>query len=84
MKKSLLLLLDVFLSTCVAYAQVQMEKFKPKQLERVEPTKPEKLKIPTIEVLSPNGGETWETGKRYTIRWKSKGVKGNVKIMLKL
>ena len=81
MRKSFLLLLTVFLSTGVAYAQVQMEKVKPKKLERVEPERPRVLSI--IKVLSPNGGETWEKGEPYTIRWTSKGVKGNVKIMLK-
>lgn len=81
MKKYFLFLIVLSLSTGVAYAQVQMEKFKPKKLERVEPERPRVLSI--INVLSPNGGETWEKGKPYTIRWTSKGVKGNVKIMLK-
>ena len=37
----------------------------------------------SIKVLYPNGGEIWEKGKQYTIRWESKGGSGNVKIMLK-
>jgi CHAT domain len=36
-----------------------------------------------IRVLYPNGGETWQGGKDYTIRWQSQGISGNVKIMLK-
>ncbi|MBC7073821.1 hypothetical protein H5T58_00285 [Candidatus Parcubacteria bacterium] len=32
------------------------------------------MPTPTIKVLSPNGGEKWEIGKTYTIRWDSKGV----------
>ena len=38
---------------------------------------------PSITILYPNGGEKWEKGKGYTIRWKSKGISGNVKIKLK-
>ena len=53
MKKYLLFLITFLLSTGVPYAQVQFK--------GVEPIKPEKLEIPTIKVLSPNGGETWET-----------------------
>jgi hypothetical protein len=29
---------------------------------------------PSIEVISPNGGEVWEIGKTYKIRWKSQGL----------
>jgi len=75
MKKYLLFLITFLLATGVAYPQIKLKK--------VEPKKPQKLEIPTINVLSPNGGEKWETGKRYTTRWTSKRVKGNVKIMLK-
>jgi hypothetical protein len=35
-----------------------------------------------IKVTSPGKNEVWEKGKRYTIRWESKGVQGNVKINL--
>jgi len=35
-----------------------------------------------IRVVFPNGGELWERGKVYTIRWKSTGTIGNVKIKL--
>ncbi len=35
-----------------------------------------------ITVLYPNGGEVWEEGKTYTIRWSSEGVRGNVRIQL--
>ena len=75
MKKYMLFLITFLLATGVAYPQVKLKK--------VEPKKPQKLEVPTINVLSPNGGEKWETGKQYAIRWRSKGFKGNVKIMLK-
>ena len=29
---------------------------------------------PSITVISPNGGERWEIGKTYEIRWESQGV----------
>jgi len=35
-----------------------------------------------IKVTSPGRNEVWEKGKTYTIRWESKGIRGNVKIML--
>lgn len=35
-----------------------------------------------INVLYPNGGEVWEKGKTYNIRWESQSVGNNVKIML--
>ena len=83
MKKYSLFLISVLIFIGAAYAQVQIKEVEPKkQFKRVEPTKPEKLEIPTIKVLSPNGGETWVKGKPYTIRWTSKGLKGNVKITL--
>ena len=28
---------------------------------------------PSIKVLSPNGGETWEIGKTYSVKWKTAG-----------
>jgi hypothetical protein len=41
------------------------------------------LSLPkTIRVLYPNGGEKWEKGKNYTIRWQSTGDIGNVRIRL--
>lgn len=30
--------------------------------------------VPLVEVLSPNGGETWEAGVPDTIKWKSEGI----------
>jgi uncharacterized cupin superfamily protein len=36
---------------------------------------------PFIQVLSPNGGEKWEIGKTYEIRWRSAGI-GKVYITL--
>jgi len=35
-----------------------------------------------IKVTSPAENEVWEKGKKYTIRWESKGIRGNVKILL--
>ncbi|MEI6310439.1 MAG: kelch repeat-containing protein, partial [bacterium] len=35
---------------------------------------------PTLSLLSPNGGESWETGSTQTIAWTSQWVSGNVKI----
>ena len=58
------------------------EIIKLKRPEAVKPQQPQKLELPTITVLSPNGGETWYKGKRQSILWTSKSVKGNVRIML--
>jgi len=50
---------------------------------------PAKVRLPqlqvlkSIKVLSPNGGESWEKGEGYGVRWQSSGIRGNVKIMLK-
>ena len=54
----------------VTFSQAQV---KPRQLQAIK----------SIKVLSPNGGENWEKGKIYTIRWQSHGISGNVKIKLK-
>lgn len=35
---------------------------------------------PTIQVLSPNGGEVWQKGQTYTISWLNTNFTGNVKI----
>jgi hypothetical protein len=65
----------------------QMERSKKiidlKRPEKVMPQQPKQLELPSIEVLSPNGGETWYQGYPYSIQWTSKSLKGNVKIMLK-
>jgi len=37
---------------------------------------------PTITVISPNGGETWQTGTTQTVLWSSQGTVGNVNIDL--
>ncbi len=37
---------------------------------------------PSIKVIYPNGGETWEKGKTYTIRWTSQNVQQNITIYL--
>jgi len=38
--------------------------------------------IPTITVLSPNGGESWSVGQTDTIRWSGTGLAGNVTISI--
>lgn len=35
-----------------------------------------------IKVTSPAENEVWEKGKKYTIRWESKGIRSNLKILL--
>jgi hypothetical protein len=52
-----------------------------RQIRRVDPK--QNLAFRKIQVVYPNGGETWEKGGRYTIRWTSQGVAGNVQILLK-
>jgi hypothetical protein len=37
---------------------------------------------PFITVLSPNGGEAWQIGSTYEIKWKSENVKDNVMILI--
>jgi len=72
MKKHLLLLINIFLFIGVVYSQVQVKK----------PVKQIIQPLQTIKVLSPNGGEKWEIGKEYTIRWQTRGNIKLVKIML--
>jgi len=73
MKKYLVSLLIVVLSAGAAYSQIQ-----PQQRETKTVTVAHR-----ITVTYPNGGETWDKGKQYCIRWTSSGVQGNVKIRLK-
>ncbi|MBI3949577.1 MAG: zinc-dependent metalloprotease [Acidobacteria bacterium] len=37
---------------------------------------------PSITVVAPNGGQTWQTGSTQTIQWTSSNISGNVKIEL--
>ncbi|MDO8618425.1 MAG: hypothetical protein Q7R49_00610 [Candidatus Daviesbacteria bacterium] len=39
---------------------------------------------PSITVTSPNGGETWELGKTYEIKWKTEGYDSNADVALVL
>jgi len=39
---------------------------------------------PTIKVISPNGGESWEQGSSHNIIWTTTGTVGNVKIQYSL
>lgn len=43
---------------------------------------PNTTTIPSIKVLSPNGGETYEVGSTRTIRWSSSNFTGKVSILL--
>jgi len=55
------------------------------ELKVAEPkVKPGELAAPPpkITVLYPNGGEVWEEGKTYMIRWKSENIQQNVQIQL--
>jgi hypothetical protein len=40
------------------------------------------MPLPTITVVTPNGGESWKAGTRHTISWTYTGISGNVKIEL--
>ncbi len=40
------------------------------------------MPLPTITVVTPNGGESWKAGTRHTISWTYAGVSGDVKIEL--
>ena len=40
------------------------------------------MPLPTITVVTPNGGESWKAGTRRTISWTYAGVSGDVKIEL--
>jgi len=39
---------------------------------------------PSITVISPNGGETFTTGKSYPIKWKAENLPRNSKVMIEL
>jgi len=39
---------------------------------------------PLITILSPNGGESWQSGSTYNITWTSSGTVGNVKIQFSI
>ncbi|RPH95533.1 hypothetical protein EHM69_04130 [candidate division KSB1 bacterium] len=40
------------------------------------------IRIPTVTVLQPNGGDEWTIGQTDTIKWSTTGVTGNVRIEL--
>ena len=40
------------------------------------------MPLPTITVVTPNGGESWKAGTRQTISWTYGGVSGDVKVEL--
>ncbi len=39
-------------------------------------------KKPTITVLSPNGGEMWQVGQIYQIKWSSRGISSNENVRI--
>jgi hypothetical protein len=80
--KCLYLLFAILLITGLVYSRVQLEKSEQvKQIKKLEQKKT--LVLPKIQVIYPNGGEIWEKGNRYVIRWTSQGITGNVQILLK-
>lgn len=57
---------------------------KPEVKIKEQKLRPEELTMPSrITVLSPNGGEIWEPGKTYRIRWSSQNVQPEVNILFK-
>ena len=40
------------------------------------------MPLPSVTVVTPNGGESWKAGTRHTISWTYAGVSGDVKIEL--
>jgi len=52
------------------------------QEKPVHPVKPG-VKLIDFKLIYPNGGEVWEKGKSYTIRWLARGVEGDLKIKLR-
>ncbi|MBL0062807.1 MAG: hypothetical protein IPP40_15315, partial [bacterium] len=41
------------------------------------------IAVPSITVISPNGGENWTVGSQQTIRWTKSGNIGNVQVRIK-
>jgi hypothetical protein len=81
-KKCFYLLLTIFLITGLIYSRAEFENNEQvKQIKKKEQIK--KLALKKIQVVYPNGGEIWEKGNRYTIRWTSQGIAENVQILLK-
>jgi len=72
-KKCFLFLIIFSLAVAVTYPQIQQKKVIQKKIQV----------IPSIKILYPNGGETWYKEGQYTIRWQSKGISGDVKIIIK-
>jgi hypothetical protein len=73
MKKIPLFLLIVSFCVGTAYSRLQVKK----------PVQKRILAVKTIKLQYPNGGEIWEKGKPYTIRWQSQGIGSYVRIKLK-
>lgn len=81
-KKCFYLLLTILLITGLVYSRAEFGKSEQvKQIKKVDQKKT--LAFKKIQVVYPNGGETWEKGNRYTIRWTSQGIADNVQILLK-
>jgi hypothetical protein len=73
MKKIIVGLFIIVLLAGMAYSRLGVEQQAQVKLKTLK----------MIKVTYPNGGETWEHGKIYTIQWESRGISGLVKIMLK-
>ncbi len=73
MKKIIIFSLIVLFCVGTSYSHLQVKR----------PVQRRILAVKTIKVQYPNGGEIWEKGKPYTIRWQSQGIGSYVKIKLK-
>ncbi len=72
-KKYFLLLIIFSLAGQMMYPQVQQKQVIQKKIQVLR----------SLKVLYPNGGETWYREGQYTIRWQSRGISGNVRIIIK-
>jgi len=72
-KKCFLFLIIFSLAGQVVSPQVQQKQVIQKKIQFLR----------SIKVLSPNGGETWYKEGQYTIRWESRGISGDVRIIIK-
>lgn len=72
-KKCVLFLTVFLLAGHVMSPQVQQKQVIQKKIQVLR----------SLKVLSPNGGETWYKEGQYTIRWQSRGISGDVRIIIK-
>jgi hypothetical protein len=50
----------------------------------ITPTSQPSTSQPSIRIISPNGGEVWEVGKTYTIRWNTIGFPSTSRVQITL